>query len=292
MAWLELTLECDGSVALRLSDFLTDSGAVSVSLSNASEEILIQRDPGSAPLWPATRVRGLFDQEADLERLIPELRKAGFGAPQIARVEDREWSRAWQQHFRPKRFGGRLWILPSFAEAPAEGGVCVRLDPGLAFGSGSHPTTELCLEWLAAVALEGKELIDYGCGSGILAIAALRLGARAARCVDNDGEALATARKNARNNGVDDRMSCFLPEDLPPHPADLLVANILSEPLIELAEPLTNLLPEGGRIALSGILNGQADSVTEAYEGYIAFGAAESRDGWVRLSGTRLPSAA
>jgi len=291
VAWLELTFDCDRDSATRLSDYLCEAGAVSVSLSNACEEILIEHDPGTAPLWPVTRIRGLFDSQADLELLKQALQAAGFGAPQVTPVEDREWSRAWQRHVRPQHFGDRLWVLPSFAEAPAGDGVYVRLDPGLAFGTGSHATTALCLDWLAGLALEGKEVIDYGCGSGILAIAAVALGARSARCVDNDAEALATAKKNARNNRVEDRLSFHLPDDLPPRSAEVLVANILSEPLIGLAESLADLLCGGGRIALSGIMSEQAQAVTEAYEGYIAFEAAKSSDGWVRLSGTRLPAA-
>jgi ribosomal protein L11 methyltransferase len=287
-AWLELTLDCDQSAATRLSDFLTQAGAVSVSLSNACEEILIERDRGTASLWTATRVQGLFDQGADAEKLIQALRAAGFSAPQVTRIKDREWSRAWQEHVQPRCFGDRIWVLPSFADAPDDHRACMRLDPGLAFGTGGHATTALCLEWLAGIALEGKEVIDYGCGSGILAIAAVMLGARAARCVDSDAEALLTARDNACGNGVADRLSFYLPDDLPPHPAEILVANILSAPLIGLAESLAGLLSTGGRIALSGILSEQADAVSEAYNGYIAFEAAESRDGWVRLSGTRL----
>jgi ribosomal protein L11 methyltransferase len=177
--------------------------------------------------------------------------------------------------------------LPSFADAPDDHRACIRLDPGLAFGTGSHATTALCLEWLAGIALGGKEVIDYGCGSGILAIAAVMLGARGARCVDSDAAALLTARDNACRNGVADRLSFHLPDDLPPHPAEVVVANILSAPLIGLAESLTDLLSGGGRIALSGILSEQMDAVSEAYKGYIAFEAAQSRDGWVRLSGTR-----
>jgi ribosomal protein L11 methyltransferase len=292
VTWFELTLDCDRSTATRLSEILSQAGALSVSLSNARDEVLIEHDRGSPPLWPATRICGLFDSKADLEHLTRALQAAGFGAPEVTPIEDQDWSLAWRQHARPQKFGDRLWVLPSFADPPDGDGVFIRLDPGLAFGTGSHATTALCLEWLAGLALEGKEVIDYGCGSGILAIAAVALGARSALCVDNDADALATANDNARNNGVQDRVSFHLSTDLPPRPAEVLVANILSEPLIELAESLAKLLRGGGRIALSGILRDQAHAVTEAYKGYIAFEAAESRDGWVRLSGRRLPAAA
>lgn len=287
MAWFELTLDCDREAAERLSDFLTEAGALSVSLSNACEEDLIEQSVDAAPLWSATRVQGLFDQEADLERLARALKTAGFAEPQLRRIEDQEWAGAWKQHVRPQRYGDRLWVLPSFAEAPAGDVVCVRLDPGLAFGTGGHATTALCLEWLAGLPLKGKEVIDYGCGSGVLAIAAVKLGAARARCVDNDPRALDTARENARTNGVEERLSFYLPEHLPRRPADVVVANILAAPLIDLAATLTALLADGGRIALSGILCEQAEAVTEAYTGYIAYDAAESREGWVRLSGIR-----
>jgi ribosomal protein L11 methyltransferase len=291
VAWFELTLDCDRGTATRLSDFLCEAGAVSVSLSNARKGALIEQDRDAVPLWPATRIRGLFDAKANPESLIRALEAAGFGAAEFTPVEDRDWTLAWQQHVHPRRFGDRLWVLPSFADAPEGNDACVRLDPGLAFGTGGHATTALCLEWLAGLALEGKEVIDYGCGSGILAIAAVTLGAESARCVDNDAEALATAAENARNNGVHDRLSFYLPDDLPQRPADVLVANILSEPLIGLAETLAKLLYRGGRIALSGILSHQARAVARAYESHIAFDAAESSDDWVRLSGKRLAQA-
>jgi len=291
VAWLELVIDCDGTTATRLSDLLSDAGAVSVSFSNASEEILIEHDPGGAPLWPATRVRGLFDQNADVDCLTRDLEAEGFGTPKVHRIREREWARAWEQHVRPQRYGNRLWVLPSFADASAHHGVCVRLDPGLAFGTGSHATTALCLEWLEHGPLEGMVVTDYGCGSGILAIAAVMLGARSARCVDNDAGALATARENARSNGVEDRLGFYSPQTLPRRLTDVLVANILAAPLIGLADEFAKLLRPGGRIALSGILEEQADAVAAAYSGYIAFEAAEVRDDWVRLSGTRGPAA-
>ncbi len=287
MAWLELTLDCDRDAAERLGDLLTEAGALSVSLSNACEEILIEQQPDAAPLWSATRVQGLFDHQADPERIAQALKTAGFGEPEVKRIEDEEWAGAWKQHVHPQRYGDRLWVLPSFAEAPAGDAVCVRLDPGLAFGTGGHATTALCLEWLAGLRLDGKEVIDYGCGSGVLAIAALKLGAARARCVDNDPCALDTARANARANGVEKQLSFFLPEDLPRRPADLVVANILAGPLIQLAATLTALVADGGRIALCGILSEQVKAVTEAYTGYIAYDAPETREGWVRLSGIR-----
>ncbi len=289
MAWLEFIVDCNRDIADRLSDLLFQAGAVSVSLSNACEDIVIDAGHDSTPLWTATRVRGLFAGDADAQALKNALLAAGFDAPNIRRVEDRDWEHAWQQHVSPQRHGQRLWILPSFSDEAAHDGACVRLDPGLAFGTGTHPTTALCLDWLDARVRQDCEVIDYGCGSGILGIAAVKLGARDVRCVDNDPGALDTALENARRNGVDERVRLSLPEQLSREPADLLVANIFSTPLIDLAADLAALVKTGGGIALSGILTTQADAVVSAYDKWIAFEPAVARDGWIRLSGERRP---
>lgn len=287
MAWLELTLDCDRQNAERLSDCLERAGAVSVSFSDAGNEIVIDPNDGEAPLWTVTRVTGLFDGGADLGPIRRRLEGAGFGAPRVARVEERAWERDWEQHVRPRRFGRRLWVLPLSAGDAGRAGVCVRLDPGLAFGTGAHATTALCLEWLDGEVLKGREVIDYGCGSGILGIAAAKLGARAVRCVDNDPKALRAAQDNARRNAVAGRLAFFQPEELPRERADLLLANLYAVPLIGLAERLTALLRAGGGIALSGLLSDQVEAVSRAYAGRIAFGRPRERDGWACLCGTR-----
>ncbi len=290
MPWLQLTLDCRAAEAFRLSDLFSEAGAVSVSLTEAKDEALIEDKPGAAPLWQATRVQGLFAEDADVAALNHRLRQAGFPSPRVTPLEDRDWERAWQQHVAPRRYGQRLWVVPSFTRNPPRGGVCVRLDPGLAFGTGNHATTALCLEWLAEQTLDGLDLIDYGCGSGILAIAAVKLGARAARAVDNDPKALETARENARLNRCLGRIRFHSPESLPSAPADVLVANIFANPLISLADELARLVRPSGRIALSGILATQAEDVHRAYAVWFKITPAAERDQWVRIAGERRPA--
>lgn len=287
MAWLELTIDCDRDQALRVSDFLAEAGATSVSLSDAAEETLLEPDPGAAPLWADTRVRGLFPEDVPVDALKADLEAAGFTAAEVRRIEDRDWSRAWEQHVRPVRYGERLWVLPTFIDERAYEGVCVRLDPGLAFGTGSHATTALCLEWLEAEDLSGSRVIDYGCGSGILALAAAKLGAVGVRCVDTDPRALEVAAANARLNGVENRLSFHLPRALPRGAADVLVANIFAMPLKSLAPEFAALLEPGGRIALSGILAAQSDEVAAAFARWFEFEPPVKREEWVRLGATR-----
>jgi len=285
--WIQLTLDCRAAEAFRLSDLLSEAGAVSVSLTEAKHEALIEDEPGAAPLWQATRVRGLFAENADVAALNHRLRQAGFTPPPVTPLEDRDWERAWQQHVPPRRYGPNLWVVPSFTQRPPSEGVSVRLDPGLAFGTGNHATTALCLEWLADQALDGLDVIDYGCGSGILAIAAVKLGARAARAVDNDPKALETARENARLNRCLGRIRFHSPESVPLAPADVLVANIFANPLISLADELAQLVRPNGRIALSGILATQAEDVSRAYAAWFKMTPAVERDQWFRIAGTR-----
>jgi ribosomal protein L11 methyltransferase len=290
LPWIQLTLDCRAAEAFRLSDLLSEAGAVSVSLTEAKDEVLIENEPGTTALWQATRVRGLFAEDADVAALNQRLRQAGFTPPRVTPLEDRDWERAWQQHVPPRRYGRRLWVVPSFTQRPPGGGVCVRLDPGLAFGTGNHATTALCLEWLADQALDGLDIIDYGCGSGILAIAAVKLGARAARAVDNDPKALETARENARLNRCLGRIRFHSPESLPSAPADVLVANIFANPLISLSPDLAQLVRPSGRIVLSGILATQAEAVSTAYAAWFKMSPAAERDQWVRIAGERRPA--
>jgi ribosomal protein L11 methyltransferase len=200
-------------------------------------------------------------------------------------LEDQVWERVWLEHFHPMQFGRRLWICPAGQRPAAQNAVIVELDPGLAFGTGTHPTTALCLEWLEGSDLAGNNLIDYGCGSGILAIAALRLGAANAIAVDHDPQALEATRDNAIKNGVHERLTVHLPADAPRQPSDLLVANILAGPLIELAPRLCGLLKPGGRFALSGILADQGAAVAAAYAPFATLGPRHQRDDWILLHG-------
>lgn len=287
MPWQALTFCCDPDKAVELSHRLTDAGAVSVSLSEASGEAVIESDPGATPLWRRTRVRGLFCAGTTLDGLIVVLAEAGYSAPRVSPVHDQDWEHAWRQHVEARRYGERLWVLPSFAEASPDQEICVRLDPGLAFGTGAHPTTALCLEWLDQTVRAGASVIDYGCGSGILAIAAAKLGAGSVRAVDTDPLALETARGNARDNACIGQISFFPPQRLPRDPADVLVANIFANPLIDLCDEFAGLVRAGGHIALSGILSVQSDAVWKAYDNAFELAPVAVREDWIRISGRR-----
>ncbi len=290
MPWLQLSLEAGAQDPERLSDLFTGLGALSVTLVDAADEPVLEPGPGETPLWSQTRVVALFDAGTDPEVVRAGLaRHIGDAAERLSAepLEDRDWTRAWLDDFAPMRFGERLWVIPGDMTPPQPDAVNLRLDPGLAFGTGTHPTTALCLAWLDAHPPAGQEVIDYGCGSGILAIAALKLGARRVRGVDIDPQALIASRDNARRNGVETGLALCLPGDLSPGPADLLLANILANPLIELAPALVSLVRPGGRLVLSGILAGQADAVAEAYAPHGALEPAAEAQGWVRLVVTR-----
>ncbi|HEY5700894.1 MAG TPA: 50S ribosomal protein L11 methyltransferase [Gammaproteobacteria bacterium] len=291
MPWQELTFFCESDNAVALSDWLTGAGAVSVSLSDGSGEAIIESDTGVTPLWRKTQVRGLFDAGAALDGLVGQLKEAGYAAPSVTAVDDRDWEHAWRQHVSPRRFGRRLWVLPSFAEASPEQRICVRLDPGLAFGTGAHPTTALCLEWLDEAVKPGDSMVDYGCGSGILAIAAVKLGAERVHAVDTDPRALETARRNAVHNDCAQAIEFHDPASLPRQPADLLVANIFANPLMDLRQELGALLRPGGHIALSGILLSQAEAVAAAFNEGFALEPVTTRDNWACISGCRQSTA-
>lgn len=292
MPWLQLSLEAGAQDPERLSDLFTDLGALSVTLVDAADEPVLEPGPGETPLWSHTRVVALFDAGIDPESVRAGLaRHIGDAAQRMTAepLEDRDWTRAWMDDFAPMRFGERLWVIPGDMAPPEPDAVNLRLDPGLAFGTGTHPTTALCLAWLDAHPPAGQDVIDYGCGSGILAIAALKLGASRVRGVDIDPQALIASRDNARRNGVEAGLALYLPADVPAEPADLLLANILANPLIELAPTLVSLVRPGGRLVLSGILAEQADAVAAAYAPYGELEPVIEQEGWVRLVVQRPP---
>jgi ribosomal protein L11 methyltransferase len=247
---------------------------------------------GELPLWPTITLDALFDAGTDrrglaeaLGELLPWLEPDQLAFRDVA---DEDWERAWMDQFKPMAFGRRLWIYPWNIEPPADHDiVVVRLDPGLAFGSGTHPTTALCLEWLDGLELAGRHVTDYGCGSGILAIAALKLGAAGATGVDNDPQALVASRDNAERNGVADRLAVFLPGDEPAAPADVFVANILAGPLGELAPTFAAACKPGAPFAISGILEGQQDELLARYAQWFDGLRVDLREDWVRISGHR-----
>jgi len=291
MPWLQLRLAITPEQAPTYEDALLDVGAVSVTFMDAEDQPIFEPDLGTTPLWSHTHLLALFEADTDADALVAHLRLlTGGDLPEhhIERIEDQDWERSWMDGFAPMRFGQRLWIVPSWHEAPQPDAVNLLLDPGLAFGTGTHPTTSLCLQWLDGQALEGCSVLDFGCGSGILGIAALLLGAPRAGGTDIDPQALEASRDNAGRNGIaDERFPVYLPADLPQEPADVVVANILAGPLVSLAPQITRLVKSGGRLALSGILAEQAEEVRAAYAADFQLDPTATLDGWVRISGVR-----
>ena len=291
MPFLQLTIDLRAEEVEQLESACLKAGALSVCLADAGDAPILEPLPGETPLWSEVRLTALFEAARDPEQIVEQLRTACGRDPhdyQFDALEDRAWEREWLKDFRPLRFGRRLWVCPHGQSPPeaAENAVVVWLDPGLAFGTGTHPTTAMCLEWLDATALHDREVIDFGCGSGILAIAAVKLGARSALGVDIDPQACTATTDNARRNDVVDRIRVGSPEQAS-QPVDVLIANILSDPLIELAPRFASLVRPGGKIALCGILESQAASVTLACAPWFDMRAFATRDEWVCLNGER-----
>lgn len=288
--WRQLAATVAQSLAEDVSDWFMARGALSVSLDDAGDQPLFEPPPGETPLWNLTRVTGLFEEDAVTEG-FERLAREAFGDQMVewseTTLDDQVWERAWMEHFQPMRFGQRLWICPSGFEPPEPLAVNILLDPGLAFGTGTHPTTALCLRWLDALSWNGETVLDFGCGSGILAVAALRLGASTAIGIDIDPQALTATRDNALKNGVEDRLRCLEATANESAICDVVVANILAGPLVELSSRILGHLRPGGRLALSGILEDQAASVRSAYESIVSFEPDEVLDGWVILKGIR-----
>lgn len=291
MPWLQLRLAITPEQAEPMEDLLLGLGAVSVTFMDAEDQPIFEPDLGTTPLWQHTHLLALF--EADTERqplldLLQQLWQQPLPEYQFEDIADQDWERSWMDNFQPMRFGRRLWIVPSWHEAPDSQAVNLLLDPGLAFGTGTHPTTALCLEWLDGQDVRGLNAIDFGCGSGILAIAALLLGAERVTGTDIDPQALEASRDNAQRNGIaDERFPLYLPEAMPAEPADLLLANILAGPLVSLAPQLSSLVRPGGRIALSGILAEQTEEILAAYRDAFELDPVAEKDGWIRVTGVR-----
>jgi ribosomal protein L11 methyltransferase len=290
MPWQQLTLFTTKEHAKSFSDQLEALGAVSVTMQDAADQPLYEPPPGATPLWQLTNVVGLFDEDSQMDAVLAQLSEAlGDELPEhsLEVIEDQDWERAWMDDFKPMRFGERLWIVPSWSEAPDTGGVNILLDPGLAFGTGTHPTTRLCLEWLDAHAIAGKSVIDYGCGSGILAIAAALLGAITVIGVDNDPQAITASDENARRNGVSATICTYLPGQDPKAPVDLLLANILAGPLAKLAPLFAERVKSCGELVLSGILPEQAEGLRDVYGEWFVMAPVTELNGWIRLEGIR-----
>lgn len=272
----------------RAEALLALAGAESISLHDAADDPVLEPEPGSAPLWPNVELRALFPDGTDLGALRALL-AGSCAATDIAvtALDDEDWRAGIEQRFAARPIGSRLWLAPAKHVAGPPGRAAVRLHMGYAFGTGEHPTTALCLDWLDAHVTPGATVLDYGCGSGILALAALALGAGATWATDNDPQALLATRANAVLNSVAERLTVVAPEALNAPAVDVLVANILARPLIELAPTLAPRVRPGGHLVLAGILERQAGDVTAAYEPYFVGFERAAVDGWVRLAAVR-----
>lgn len=293
MPWIQLKLNATAENAEQIGELLMDSGALSATFTDAHDNPVFEPAPGETRLWGDTDITGLYDAATDMSPVLMQLKQSPLlsdnFALKIEPLEDKDWEREWMDNFHPMKFGERLWICPSWKPVPDENAVNVMLDPGLAFGTGTHPTTALCLAWLDGEALQDKVVIDFGCGSGILAIAALKLGAKRVIGIDIDPQAITASRDNAQRNNVSDKLELYLPDDLPEGiQADLLVANILAGPLRELSTIIEALIKNNGALALSGILQQQAEELIGVYGQWFKMDKAVIKDEWARLSGIKL----
>jgi len=292
MAWQQITVITDEQTAPEVAELFSDLGAVSVTYMDAEDEPVYEPAIGETKIWSNTEVIALYEMDADLKAVSARVRQS-FDANQLRdwrqeQIEDQAWERAWMEYYHPMKFGDKLWVCPTGQEQEEPGTVCMLLDPGLAFGTGTHPTTALCLEWLAEHDLAGKTVIDYGCGSGILAVAAVLLGAKVAHAVDIDPQALTATLSNAEKNAVQDKIKVYLPEQLPAMQADIVLANILAKPLCELSARISELVVPGGALILSGILAEQTEQVADAYRALIELNAPMQQEDWIRLDGLKL----
>lgn len=289
MSWKTIAAAATPDTLDDLEQLLWDAGAVSVTVEDAGgeqEQPLFEPGPGETPLWDRVVVTGLFEDDVDSSEIRETLAVNDFSFLYADELGDRVWEREWLNRFSPMKFGERLWVCPTGHEVPETSAIVINLDPGLAFGTGTHATTHLCLEWLDGHLVPGQRVVDYGCGSGILGIAALLLGASHVVAVDNDRQALAATWANAERNGVEDRLAVHEPDQVPPGTWDVVIANILAQPLIELSSRLQSMVAVDGSIVLSGVMFNQVAWVENAY-GEIEFDHLDRRDDWVCLHGRK-----
>jgi ribosomal protein L11 methyltransferase len=290
MAWQQFVIDTATDELEELEQALLDCGALAVSLEDAGDAPVLEPAPGETPLWPRTRVKALFDAATSLSDVHAQLRRTLEHDPtgRIEPVPEQDWEQAWLANARPLRFGERLCVTPAALAQDDDEAVVVTLEPGLAFGTGSHPSTAACLAWLAEAEIDDARVLDYGCGSGLLAISALKLGARRATAVDIDPQARTASRLNAARNEVQNRLVVLAPGELAASGYDVVLANILARALIDLAPRLALLTREGGTIVLAGLLEDQAAEVSAIYGSKFTFAPPSVRDGWASLVGTRL----
>ncbi|BEE19002.1 ribosomal protein L11 methyltransferase [Aeromonas enteropelogenes] len=290
MPWIQIRINATAKTADKVSNMLLGRGAQAVTFMDAKDVPVYEPMPGETPLWGETEVMGLFDAETDPAPTIAFFQQI-FGENvgyKVELLEDKDWVREWMDHFHPMQFGERLWICPSWRDVPDPDAVNVMLDPGLAFGTGTHPTTALCLQWLDGLDLAGKTVVDFGCGSGILGIAALKLGAARVIGIDIDPQAIQASRDNAERNGVAGQIELYLPAEQPEGLlADVVVANILAGPLRELAPLIAGLGKPGSLMALSGVLESQAPELETIYGQWFEMDPTAVKEEWCRLSGRK-----
>jgi len=292
MPWMQMTLTATEDQVEKIGDEIMALGALSVTLMDAKDVPILEPAPGETPLWNQVKMMFLFDMNINPKQILEQWQQNNLAKQtdhiKFELLEDKDWEREWMERFEPMRFGQRLWICPSWKPVVDPTAVNILLDPGLAFGTGTHPTTALCLEWLDSIDLKDKTVIDYGCGSGILAIAALKLGASKVIAVDIDPQALIATRENANRNQIDPQSLVIdYPEKLPEQPVDIVIANILAGPLKELSKTITKHCKINGQIALSGILDTQAEETSEAYQQSFDMQAIIYKEEWSRLVGTK-----
>ena len=290
MTWQQLVCHTTATHQDSVVDAMEAADAVSITWQDAEDDPILEPKPGEMRLWANLVVTALYEQDTNLDALLLalETHKSAWQIESIVleTVEDQPWERAWMDSYQPMCFGQRLWIYPSWFEIPADDSVKLLLDPGLAFGTGTHPTTALCLEWLDGANLHGKTVLDYGCGSGILAIAALKLGAQSAVGTDIDPQALQATHDNAERNSIPAaQLNTYYPKQLPLQQYDVVLANILAGPLVELAPTLLQSLKLGGDLVLSGILAEQAESIRVAYSPYLQDLQIMQQGDWIRVTG-------
>jgi ribosomal protein L11 methyltransferase len=291
MTWHQLSISTDEQTAPMIADFFSNSGAVSVTYMDTHDQPIYEPNLGETKIWQQTTVIGLYELAIKptliKQALFSQFNNALLANWQQQLLADQAWERAWMEHYRPMKFANKLWVCPTGQAQLEANTVCMILDPGLAFGTGTHPTTALCLEWLASHQLQDKTIIDYGCGSGILAIAAILLGAKEAYAVDIDPQALIATQANAEKNGVESKIKPYLVDQLPAIHADILLANILAKPLIDLQTTFKRLLKRQGQLILSGLLNEQAQAVSEAYSTQFQVNTAICQQDWCRLDAVK-----
>lgn len=293
MHWIQIICTISPSLAEAAEESFMAAGASAVTLSDDQDQPIYEPELGTTPLWQQTRITALFSADDDMQEVeqisqavFKEMTQQSLPEYRTEILENEDWTRKWIENFKPIQFGEKLWVCPSWCEVPDNEAVNIMLDPGLAFGTGTHPTTALCLRWLDQFDLKNKTVIDFGCGSGILGIAAWLLGAQHVIAIDNDPQALIATRENAERNGVPaDAIITCLPEDTPETKAEVVVANILAQPLYSLRDTLAGLLLDKGHIALSGILAHQADELRDHYTACFKMDAKQEDSGWIRLSG-------